>query len=175
MKNRHIKISLLLAMGLTLVGCSSTPIIEEKDNSKSTGAEVIVEQVEKIAAVSEVKSSEITADQLLVDIQGKVVNFEFDRSEVQERFYKIVKLNANYMALDKSATVVLQGHADERGTPEYNLALGEQRAKSVKNALIAEGVSPSRINTVSFGEENPVDTAHNEVAWSKNRRVEFSY
>ena len=116
-----------------------------------------------------------TAEDLYAALQGKVVNFEFDRSEVQSQFYDVVKMNADYMALNDSAMVTVKGYCDERGTREYNLALGERRANAVKNALIAEGVSPSRINVISFGEENPVDPAHNEAAWAKNRRAEFSY
>ncbi|HBQ45235.1 MAG TPA: peptidoglycan-associated lipoprotein Pal, partial [Thiomicrospira sp.] len=116
-----------------------------------------------------------TADEILAAIQGKVVLFEFDRSEVQTIFRDLVRLNADYMSLNTEASVTLKGHADERGTQEYNLALGERRGYAVKDALVAEGVSPSRISVISFGEEHPVDPAHTESAWSKNRRVEFSY
>ncbi len=120
-------------------------------------------------------SEGMTAEQLLAAIQGKVVNFEFDRSEVQSDFYALLKMSADYMALTDSATVTLKGYADERGTPEYNLALGERRGIAVKDALVAQGISPSRINVISYGEENPVAVGHDDASWSQNRRVEFSY
>jgi peptidoglycan-associated lipoprotein len=104
-----------------------------------------------------------------------VVRFDFDRSEVKSEFYEVIQANARYMQADSSANVTISGHCDERGTREYNLALGERRAIAVKNALIAEGVADDRITVVSFGEDNPVDEAHNEQAWSKNRRAEFAY
>ena len=177
---------LVIAMGLTFVGCSSEPITEKKPDAVATKVEetatkekesVTTSSVDENSSLSSVPTNAngLTADQLLAEIQGKVVHFDFDRTEVKENFYNLVKSNADYMVLDSSVSVTLKGYADERGTPEYNLALGERRANSVKNALIAEGVSPSRINVVSYGEENPVDMAHNRIAWSKNRRVEFSY
>ncbi|MDG4812913.1 peptidoglycan-associated lipoprotein Pal [Hydrogenovibrio sp. 3SP14C1] len=173
-------------LGLTLVGCSSTPTNEEADSgstaeqtSGTTGTETSsatdsnAGSGDDMAAAT--NSAGQTAEDLYAALQGKVVNFEFDRSEVQAQFYDVVKMNADYMALNSSAMVTVKGYCDERGTREYNLALGERRANAVKNALIAEGVSPSRINVISFGEENPVDPAHNKAAWAKNRRAEFSY
>ena len=193
---------LVAFLGLTLVGCSSTPATEEggdsasassaegkdaasdegaegKDEASDEGAEgkdagVGANMAESSAAAAK-NASGMTADEILAMIQGKVVSFDFDRAEVKSDFYELIKMHADYMALNTSATLTIQGHCDERGTKEYNLALGERRANAVKNALIAEGVSPGRINTISFGEENPVDVAHNEMAWAKNRRAEFVY
>ena len=76
---------------------------------------------------------------------------------------------------DTSLKVRLEGNTDERGTREYNLALGERRANAVKAYLVAQGVSPSQIEVVSYGEEKPVDPGHNEAAWAKNRRVQIVY
>lgn len=173
-------------LGLTLVGCSSTPTTEEGDTGSTTEQTSASAETETSSATDSNAGSGAdmaaatnaagqTAEDLYAALQGKVVNFEFDRSEVQSQFYDVIKMNADYMALNDSAMVTVKGYCDERGTREYNLALGERRANAVKNALVAEGVSPSRINVISFGEENPVDPAHNEAAWAKNRRAEFSY
>ena len=171
-------------LGFVLVGCSSTPTAEE---TQAAEAQAIAAKAEADAKAAEVKAAEDAAlaaqeaaaaqkaSDLFAALQGKVVNFDFDRSEVKSEFYSVVKMNADYLAMNASATVTIKGYCDERGTREYNLALGERRANAVKNALIAEGVSPSRINTISYGEENPIAMGQNEAAWSQNRRAEFSY
>ncbi|NCN44202.1 MAG: peptidoglycan-associated lipoprotein [Piscirickettsiaceae bacterium CG_4_9_14_3_um_filter_43_564] len=181
-------------LGVTLVGCSSTPSNEDSASSaaatqtnedkaaaEAEAAKLAAEEAEA-AKLAEAEANAVptnaagmTADDLFAALQGKVVNFEFDRSEVRSEFYNVIKLNADYMALNSRANITIEGHCDERGTREYNLALGERRANAVKNALIAEGISPSRISVISYGEERPVDAAHNERAWSKNRRAEFNY
>lgn len=179
-------------LGASLVGCSSTPTNEEAASSAASTQASEKQAADKAAAEAEAQAKAeaeaaaaaaavptnaagMTADELFAALQGKVVNFEFDRSEVRSEFYDVIKLNADYMSLNSAANITIEGHCDERGTREYNLALGERRANAVKNALIAEGVSPSRINVISYGEERPVDAAHNETAWSKNRRAEFNY
>lgn len=171
-------------LGLTLVGCSSTPTSEEGGNPGSasdqgSSADLVAKQQADVAAAKAAakaaEDAKIASENLLAQLQGKVVNFEFDRAEVQADFYNVIKMNADYLSMNSSATVTVKGYCDERGTREYNLALGERRANAVKSALIAEGVSPSRINTISYGEENPVALAHNEAAWAQNRRAEFSY
>ena len=162
-------------LGLALVGCSSAPKTTEADPE---GKQVATDKVEQdIAALQLAAAQALEAQkaELLASIQGKVVRFDFDRSDVKSGDYQIIKGNADYMALEGSLSVSIKGHGDERGSREYNLALGERRALAVKSALIAEGVSSERITVVSYGEDSPVDEAHNESAWAKNRRAEFSY
>ena len=162
-------------LGLTLVGCSSAPKTTEADPEAK---QIATDQVEQdIAAVKLAAAQALEAQkaELLASIQGKVVHFDFDRSDVKSSDYQVIKGNADYMALEGSLSVSVKGHTDERGSREYNLALGERRAEAVKNALIAEGVNPARITVVSYGEDSPVDEAHDESAWGKNRRAEFSY
>lgn len=161
-------------LGFILVGCSSTPKSEEADNSKEIATGQVDADIEAAKRAAAAKAAADLAD-LKAMIAGKVVQFDFDRSEIRSDDYKIIKANADYLSLDSSASVTVKGYCDERGTREYNLALGERRANAVMNALIAEGVSPSRINVISFGEDNPVDEGHTEAAWAKNRRAEFSY
>ncbi|WP_019556761.1 peptidoglycan-associated lipoprotein Pal [Thiomicrorhabdus arctica] len=162
-------------LGLTLVGCSSAPKTVEADAEATQVAADHVEQDVAAIQLAAAQALETQKAELLASIQGKVVHFDFDRSDVKSEDYQIIKGNADYMALDGSVSVSVKGHTDERGSREYNLALGERRAQAVKNALIAEGVSPARITVVSYGEDSPIDEAHNESAWTKNRRAEFSY
>ncbi|GKT11090.1 MAG: peptidoglycan-associated lipoprotein [Thiomicrorhabdus sp.] len=167
-------------LGFALVGCSSTPTAEENSETAESIAskQAATEKVNSDIDVAKMNKANALAAQkaeLLAAIEGKVVHFDFDRSEVRSKFYKVIKSNADYMALETSAMITIKGYCDERGTREYNLALGERRAKAVKSALVAEGVSPSRITVVSFGEDNPVAEGHNESSWSLNRRAEFSY
>ena len=165
-------------VGLTLVGCSSTPKPVEEAPEVTQVEEVVTIQVdEDIEAAKQAKARALAAQkaELLATIQREVVYFDFDQSEVKSQFYSTIKANADYMALEQNATVTIEGHCDERGTREYNIALGERRANAVKRALIAEGVSPSRIKVISYGEEQPAAEGHNESAWAKNRRAEFSY
>lgn len=105
----------------------------------------------------------------------KVIYFDFDRSDVRPEYLDVVRAHAEYLAANPSATVTLQGHGDERGSREYNIALGERRADAVKRLMAAEGASPVQINTVSYGEEQPVASGHSEDAWALNRRVELVY
>lgn len=187
-------------LGLALTACGSDPVVNDANASNANGQAINPEggqaagsdaaagstvQAGNGEAGNSVDGNNLSAGgvisateeqkKLFELLQGKVVNFDFDRSEVKPQFREIIKLNADYLALNKSATVTLKGHCDERGSEEYNLALGERRANAVKNALVAEGITPSRITVISFGEEKPVDAGHTEAAWEKNRRTEFSY
>jgi peptidoglycan-associated lipoprotein len=101
------------------------------------------------------------------------VPFNFDSAELSSDAKMILREKAAWLQDNRSVYVSIQGHCDERGTTEYNLALGERRAIAVKKYLSDLGVLASRMQTVSFGEEQPIDPAHNEAAWSKNRRAQF--
>ena len=165
-------------LGLTLIGCSSTPKNVEEDNGKEIAASQVdadIEAAKRAAAEKAAAELEAKKAELKAMIDGKVIHFDFDRSEIDSADYQLIKANADYLSLETNASLTIKGYCDERGTREYNLALGERRAQAVQNALIAEGVSPSRITVISFGEDNPVDDGHNENAWAKNRRAEFSY
>jgi len=101
------------------------------------------------------------------------VRFDFDQSALREDGKRICQDVAAYMKGHPRATLLIEGHCDERGTAEYNLALGERRATAVKNYLVSLGVSKAALSTVSFGKERPLDPGHNEAAWAKNRRAHF--
>lgn len=102
------------------------------------------------------------------------VYFAFDRSGLTAQSKATVRENADWLKANPRESVSIEGHADERGTTEYNLALGEKRAHSAYAALKAEGIAKDRMSTISYGEEKPISSAHNADAWAKNRRVEFN-
>jgi peptidoglycan-associated lipoprotein len=101
------------------------------------------------------------------------IYFEFDRSRLLPEGKEILRRNAKWLKAHPEVQVTIEGHCDERGTTEYNLALGDRRAQSVKTYLVDLGVEPERLTTVSFGEEKPIDPGHSERAWAKNRRAQF--
>jgi peptidoglycan-associated lipoprotein len=108
------------------------------------------------------------------ELQG-VFYFDFDQAIVKRSGHAELNKHARALAGDRALSIRLEGHADERGTREYNLALGERRANAIRAYLVAQGVSSSRIEVISYGEEKPANGGHNESSWSKNRRVEVVY
>ena len=101
------------------------------------------------------------------------VLFDFDKSEVTEAGRKTSQVVADYMKKNPKAMLLIEGHCDERGTAEYNMALGERRATAVMNYIASLGIPKAALSTVSFGKEKPLDPGHNEGAWAKNRRAHF--
>lgn len=105
----------------------------------------------------------------------RVIYFDYDKSELRPEFLDIVAQHGRFLAQNPTGRVRLEGHTDERGTREYNIALGEARAKTVQRMLQLQGVNEVQTRTVSYGEELPVDENHNVDAWAKNRRVNVIY
>jgi len=99
--------------------------------------------------------------------------FDFDKYDIRPDAAKTLAVNATWLKSNSNLLVLIEGHCDERGTNEYNLALGERRAKATMNYLVAQGVAASRVSIISYGEERPVCTEHAEGCWSKNRRTHF--
>ncbi len=108
-------------------------------------------------------------------LASRTVYFDYDSSDIRSDYLSVLRAHAQYLAANPSASLTLEGHADERGTREYNLALGEQRARRVKQFMMAEGVAAGQLNDLSYGEERPVDPGQGEGAWAQNRRVEIVY
>jgi peptidoglycan-associated lipoprotein len=114
--------------------------------------------------------------QALAQLKTKnVVYFDYDSSGIPQQYLSVVSANAAYLVKYPGAHVRLEGSTDERGSPEYNIGLGERRAQVVRNALMAQGVADAQITTVSYGEERPAVEGHDEAAYAQNRRVEFVY
>ena len=104
-----------------------------------------------------------------------IIYFDFDQSTIKAEFRAALNGHAAYLSQNPSANIVLEGHADERGTREYNIALGERRGNAVSRYLVVQGVSVDAIEVVSFGEERPVNAGHDSASWAENRRVEIRY
>lgn len=101
------------------------------------------------------------------------IHFDFDSATLRPEMMRILNGNGQYLKSHPSLNVIIEGHCDERGTNEYNLALGDRRAYSTKRYLVNQGIKQSRIRTVSYGEERPISNGHDESSWYMNRRAEF--
>jgi peptidoglycan-associated lipoprotein len=104
---------------------------------------------------------------------GSTIRFDYDSSEIKADYAPVIAAQGKRLSADRHAAVRLEGHTDERGSAEYNVALGERRAQAVKKALLLQGAIESQLSTVSYGEERPVADGHDEAAWAQNRRVEI--
>lgn len=101
------------------------------------------------------------------------INFDFDSSAIGPDAREILQVNADFLSKNRVSAIVVEGHCDERGTTEYNMALGQRRAQETKKYLVNLGINESKITTISYGDERPLDTGNNEEAWAKNRRAHF--
>ena len=104
---------------------------------------------------------------------NEMVHFDFDKYNIRPDAAEVLKRKAAWLKENVDVSVIVEGHCDERGTDEYNLALGERRADAAKKFLVSLGIQPNRLETISYGEERPLDPGHNEAAWAKNRRAQF--
>jgi peptidoglycan-associated lipoprotein len=152
----------------TLVACAS----KTKPTQQATDTTRTTTQSQPPAAGGKYTVDSLDNDQCL---RQRVVYFDFDKSDIRSEFRAQIACHAEYLRQFPGARVTLQGNADERGTREYSLGLGERRGNAVSSALGAAGASTSQLNTVSYGEERPVCKEHNEDCWQKNRRVEVVY
>ena len=108
-------------------------------------------------------------------LSQRVLYFELDSSQVSDEDRDIIAVHSEFLSAHSEMTIVLEGHADERGSREYNVALGEKRAKAIKQLMTLQGVTDGQIQVISFGEERPVALGHESSAWKLNRRVEILY
>lgn len=108
-------------------------------------------------------------------LANRIIYFEFDSAKLSSESIQILETHGNFIAGNGEVSVRLEGHADERGSREYNIALGDRRAQSVRRVLLFQGASVDQLETVSYGEEQPIMSGHTEEAWGKNRRVELIY
>ena len=113
------------------------------------------------------------SQQAFQEFQNQDINFDFDQYDLRTDARTILDRKASFLNQNSSVRVQIEGHCDERGTNEYNLALGERRANAAKQYLTTAGISAGRLSTISYGEERPLDPGHNEAAWARNRRDHF--
>ncbi len=166
---------------VTMVACTSP--------SKTAGQEELNREAAQIEAdrraqdaqtqtgsIGRVLSPVEEKKQQLEAVQSnQVVYFDFDRASISSQYFDVLDQHAAFLTKYPEQSVVVEGHCDSRGTPEYNIALGESRAKSVQTYLLNAGVSPSQISVVSYGEEKPVNTSNTEAAYAENRRGVLVY
>jgi len=183
------KILVLLIPLVLAAGCAAT-----KESTTMGGADEAAPATAEVAPISQPAAGEETggaAETLGVSgesgFQGnelansdallakRKIYFDFDKSEIKKEFLAIIEAHGQYLAEHPNARVALQGNTDERGTREYNMALGERRAKAVRRFLAAQGASFSQIEVISYGEERPVSRGHDEDSWALNRRVDIVY
>jgi peptidoglycan-associated lipoprotein len=183
---------LILCLGLFLVGCPKKTVVKEQPSvQKSEEARRLEAEREakerELARIKEEEAKKVRGGEFeksLVakkesGIEGEVfeskllkdIHFDFDKFDIRPGNAVILKENAEILKKYLKVKIQIEGHCDERGTNEYNLALGERRANSTKNYLASLGISQDRISTISYGEEKPLDPGHNEEAWGKNRRA----
>lgn len=174
---KYSKAFALAAVLALVAGCGGGAAVEPTDGDEVVAeSEVIVEDaaLSEGAAGESGAAAQTLATATLPDV--RVVYFDFDKSNIRSEFYDVLNLHAAYLIANPNARVVLEGHTDERGTREYNVALGERRGQAVQRYLSLQGVSGSQLEVVSYGEERPVvRAAQNSADHSKNRRVVFVY
>lgn len=164
MEHKKLSSAVGIVFALTLLaGCSSN---KSDDSNKNAAATT------QAAPVTQDNSYGNGSDNSSLSAQQRIVYFDFDKSDLSPAAQSILD-SAIGTLRSGSQHIRLEGHADERGTREYNLALGERRANSVAKYLEVNGIPSSRIETISYGKEKPADTGHTEAAWSQNRRVEI--
>ncbi len=112
-----------------------------------------------------------TPEHFRQNVVSDTINFDFDQYDIDARARQILDSQAQWLTQFPNTRITLEGHADERGTREYNLALGDRRANAAKNYLAARGVSPARITTISYGKERPIALGSDEASWAQNRRA----
>jgi len=183
---------IIICLGLILTGCSQKTVVKEEPSLKKS-EELVAERdrVEKEARERElVKMKEEEArkarefEKSLVakkepGIAGEIyeskllkdIRFDYDKYDIRPGDAEVLKENAAVLKRYPTVKIQIEGHCDERGTNEYNLALGERRSNSTKKYLTSLGISLDRMSTISYGEERPLDSSSNEEAWAKNRRV----
>lgn len=182
------RLASVLTAALLLAACSTTPEDQAEQTSTSTDTQVETQTSDgqagdtgdaETAQTGEVQEEDLdegpapgTQEDLVVDV-GDRVFFDFDSSELSDEAKQTIERLAAWLRENPGTRLTVEGHADERGTREYNLALGSRRASAVKDYLVALGVAPERVQTVSYGEERPAVKGSNEEAWAKNRRAVF--
>ena len=160
-------LSVVIAIG-GFTGCSS----KKKTSEPAKQVEKAPEAKPTPPAITP-KSQEKAESVVPSNLTFQTIYFDYDKSSINDNQRSAMEKNAQLLSRYKSVKIRIEGHCDERGTEEYNQALGQRRADAVKNYLSNYGISIYRINTVSYGEMKPVNQNHNEAAWSKNRRCEI--
>ncbi|CAM2941015.1 MULTISPECIES: peptidoglycan-associated lipoprotein Pal [Pseudoalteromonas] len=177
--NKILKGLLIAVPVMTLAACSSSSDIDEGAANQSNQG--VVEQsmntdTVEVATISPEQQAEEQLRQKYEALrQEQVIYFDFDTATVESKYADLLRAHAEFLVQNPSVKVLIEGHADERGTPEYNIALGEHRGQAVEKYLLSLGVSASQMSVVSYGEEKPMVKSRTESAFAKNRRAVLVY
>ena len=171
----------LLAVAVALTGCASRKPAAQVQTGDLAGSTTSVntQGLSEDAALSAqnltgASSKGVTAENKAF-LAKRVVHFDYDSTELSNDDLRTLQAHAQFLMANANSRVALTGHTDERGTREYNMALGERRAKAVESFLVTTGVNANQLEAVSYGKEMPIDAGHDENAWKENRRVEINY
>ena len=177
MHKQWLRNALAIGVFAVLVGCASTPATEaEPEPLPPDDTPAVTEpapEPEPISRTVDESGNPVNPNTGMP--LGRVFYFDFDKAVLRPDALALLELHASFLRDNPDKRVLIEGHTDERGTREYNLALGERRADSVRTFLVSSGVRRGQIETVSYGEERPIDPGHTESAWAKNRRAEVVY
>lgn len=170
-------------IALSLAACSTTPTqtttTQPAPQTTSGGPEVVTPQPRKETPPKPMAQEEIDWANLVKDpgniLSKRSVYFDLDKYDIKPQYQPLVEAHGKLLATASDAKMLIQGNADERGSREYNLALGQKRAEAVKQAVILLGAKEKQVEAVSFGKERPKAEGHNEAAWAENRRSDILY
>lgn len=170
-----------IALALAVTGCASRKPAASATTSNTTGTTTGNNGASSsgLGNSGDLNSQGMGANGAMDGVRqalaARVVHFDYDSSDLSQTDLNTLNAHARYLSQNAAARVSLTGHTDERGTREYNMALGERRAKSVEAFLVTNGARNEQIETISYGKEQPVNEGHNEAAWAENRRVQINY
>ncbi len=165
-----------LALAVFAAACASheakTPVVDRSTGAPGT-APSTASSAATPAATSSIAGNPLTDPSSV--LSKRTVYFDFDSSEVKDEYRPLIQAHARYLTGHRDAYISIDGNCDERGSREYNLALGQRRAEAVKKIMTVLGVADSRIEAISFGKEKPVALGHDDESWQKNRRDDIKY
>ena len=166
------------------VGCAKKELVKSTDTASEAAGSTLPPVETQIGPQESIVTETMKPEETQTAMAGVAatqekpsdfpdIHFDFDKSFIREDAKPILQEVADYLKASRAASILVEGHCDERGTAEYNIALGERRAESAKTYLLSLGVKAGAVSTISFGEEKPIDPGHDEVAWERNRRAHF--
>ena len=176
---------LLIALGVAVLmaGCSSTKepdkvtkVEDRTPTTASTSTTTTTPTTQGTQGTGTIPTTKLAPEKDPANpLSKRVIYFDYDKDAVKPEFASLVQAHAAFLSQNRNRKIRLEGHADERGSREYNMALGQRRADAVRKATAVLGVGNDRMETISFGEDKPRSNGHDEAAWSQNRRVEIVY
>ena len=173
------RVFLAAAMAVVLAACSSGVKLDDVPVEDKVGV-APTQGATGPGSGGQTRVEPVRVDPLAGDKAGpanvaRIIYFDYDSNEIKPQFQQLIEAHARYIKASSARHVVIEGHTDERGGSEYNLALGQRRAEAVRRALGLLGVGDAQVEAVSFGKEKPASEGHDESAWQRNRRAEIAY